>query len=251
MKFSKIVVYLSISWLLILSMQLIIMYRDYASFPSYSRVGGSWFFDLSMSKMLCYVNWTIEGPTKLIAGIKMEYNARFYFWNFSSDATKIALEKIVVEIDFYVLSWLQDECIIPLNNYIVVEGSWLNLTIKLTFTPVEPHAMALLSSENFRELKNQTIYILTSIKHAVLNVWFEYYVFMKNGRIHRVSFESLDVISEGDNSLEIVILDWSPIIFYELPLLIVYLLYLYLKGGLSMSMNETASKENRKVPSEN
>ncbi|MHA1834003.1 MAG: hypothetical protein ACTSV7_08430 [Candidatus Baldrarchaeia archaeon] len=47
--------------------------------------------------------------------------------------------------------------------------------------------------------------------------------------------------------MEIVVFDWSPIVFYELPLLIVYLLYLYFRGCLNMPSNKTAPYKSRKI----
>ncbi|MEX2701598.1 MAG: hypothetical protein Q6368_000775 [Candidatus Baldrarchaeota archaeon] len=80
-----------------------------------------------------------------------------------------------------------------------------------------------------------------------MGYWFEYYAFMKNNRMLHEFFQPLDVDPEEDSFMEIVVFDWSPIVFYELPLLIVYLLYLYFRGCLNMPSNETAFYKSGKI----
>jgi len=41
----------------------------------------------------------------------------------------------------------------------------------------------MLSYSDLKEFRNELFYAFAPIKHAFLQVWFEYYAFMKNNRI--------------------------------------------------------------------
>lgn len=228
MKFSKILFLTSIFLFLMFSAHSMVLYGSYMNFPSYSKAEDTWMLyqavmsSQNLIKVFCLVNCTVEGPTKIVSGLQIEYSVKFYFWNFTSNIMEIVLKKLWLEIVFQ--DSLVDYHVFSLNNYTVNDGKWLNLTLKLAPTPIIPHIKAISSSTN---LIDELIYILAPVKYAYMRIWLSYYVTMKGN--HTIHEQHNSVFPGFKERMNIILLDWSPLVFYQLPLFIVSLWYLFIK----------------------
>jgi len=100
MRFKKTLLVISIFLLFLPLVQFIFLYQTYSSFPSYLKFEGtSLLYGQSYSSL---VNYTIEGPGKLVSGVRVTYEIKMCFWNFmpKPNLTEIILEYLTLMIKY-------------------------------------------------------------------------------------------------------------------------------------------------------
>jgi len=218
MRFKKTLLVISIFLLFLPLVQFIFLYQTYSSFPSYLKFEGtSLLYGQSYSSL---VNYTIEGPGKLVSGVQAVYDLRMLFWGFKprQNFTKIILRELKL---FFVYNYRMSESFVfSLNNFTVIEGGWLNLTLKLTSLPVVPHLKEILGLDSYSgSLLKSLSTVLSPVKEVTWEFWLQGYVTINNKTI---MFS--EPLIHQKNIFTVVLFDWSPFILYQLITLLIVLL---------------------------
>jgi len=194
--------------------QFAFLYRTYIGFPSYLKFEGTGLLYYGYSSL---VNYTIEGPGRLVSGVRVTYEIKMCFWNFmpKPNLTGIILEHLTLMIKY--TYGLVEERILPLNNVTVNEEDWLNISVIWRPIPLVTHIQIV--NWSWKEFLNA----LKPVKEAYMWICLSGY-FMVNNKLYRFS-----VPIATDYRMKIILLDWMSFFLYQIFTIVVLLSYKFLK----------------------